>query len=212
MCLVPVMLKQILLNKQLLKKLPEALDQVQQAAPEATVELWTTDEHRVGLKPLLRRVWVFNGQRPTAVVEHRYQWLYVYAFVHPTSGHTQWLLLPTVNVEVFALALQHFAQAVGASKQKQILLVLDRAGWHTSKALAVPEGLHLLFLPPYSPELQPAEHLWPLSNEPLVNRHFRDLAELEEVQAQRCVFLQDFPDLIRSHTSFHWWPHPREKL
>ncbi len=113
------MRKQTQLSKQLLKKLPEALDQVQQAAPEATVELWSTDEHRIGLKPILRRVWVFNGQRPTASVEHRYQWLYVYAFVHPPSGHTQWLLLPTVNVDIFALALQHFAQAVGASKQNR---------------------------------------------------------------------------------------------
>ncbi len=59
------------------KKLPEALDQVQQAAPEATVDLWAFDEHRIGLKPILRRVWTFNGQRPTVVVEHRYQWLYV---------------------------------------------------------------------------------------------------------------------------------------
>ncbi len=185
---------------------------MQQAEPLATVELWAFDEHRIGLKPILRRVWVFNGKRPTVVVQHRYQWLYVYAFVHPTSGHTQWLLLPSVNAEIFTLALQHFAQAVGASQHKQIVLVLDRAGWHTSKALTVPEGLHLLFLPPYSPELQPAEHLWPLSNEPLVNRHFQDLDELEDVQAQRCVYLQDSPDLIRSHTSFHWWPHPREKL
>lgn len=200
------------LSKTPLKKLPEAIEQVQQAAPQATVELWATDEHRIGLKPILRRVWVFNGQRPTVVVHHRYQWLYVYAFVHPESGQTQWLLLPTVNVEIFALALQHFAQVVGASKQKQIVLVLDQAGWHTSKALTVPEGLHLLFLPPYSPELQPAEHLWSLSNEPLVNRHFRDLAELEEVQAERCVFLQDSPELISSQTFFHWWPHPRDKL
>jgi hypothetical protein len=52
--------------------------------------------------------------------------------------HTQWLLLPTVNAEIFTLALQHFAQAVGASKQKQIVLVLDRAGWLTSKELTVP--------------------------------------------------------------------------
>ena len=180
--------------------------------PEATVELWAFDEHRIGLKPILRRVWVFDGKRPTVGVQHRYQWLYVYAFVHPASGRTHWVLLPSVTTDLFTLALQHFAQAVGVSKQKHIVLVLDRAGWHTSKSLIVPEGLHLLFLPPSSPELQPAEHLWPLSNEPLVNRHFHDLDELEEVQAQRCVILQDSPDLIRSHTSFHWWPHPREKL
>ena len=202
----------IRLSKTLLKKLPEALEQVQQAVPEATVQLWACDEHRIGLKPILRRVWVFNGQRPTVIVQHRYQWLYVYAFVHPASGDTQWLLLPSVNTDIFPLALQHFAQAVGASKQKHIVLVLDRAGWHTSKTLSVPEGLHLLFLPPYSPELHPAEHLWPLSNELLVNRHFHNLDELEDVQAQHCVFLQNSPDLIRSRTSFHWWPHPREQL
>jgi len=100
--------------------------------------------------------------------------------------------LPTVTTDIFALALQHFAQAVGASQQKQIMLVLDRAGSHTSKVLTVPEGLHLLFLPPYSPELQPAEHLWPLSNEPLVNRHFRDLDELEDVQAERSCRVAGF--------------------
>jgi hypothetical protein len=52
--------------------------------------------------------------------------------------HTHWVLLPSVTTDIFTLALQHFAQAVGASKQKQIVLVLDRADWHTSKALIVP--------------------------------------------------------------------------
>jgi hypothetical protein len=70
-CHVRVMPKPIRLSKTPFKKLPEVLDQVQQAAPEATVELWAFDEHRIGLKPILRRVWVFNGQRPTVVVQHR---------------------------------------------------------------------------------------------------------------------------------------------
>ena len=48
-----------------------------------------------------------------------------------------------------------------------MLLVLDGARWHTSKSLKIPEGIHLEFLPPYSPELQPAERLWPLTNEPI---------------------------------------------
>ena len=73
---------------------------------------------------------------------------------------------------------------------KQIVLVLDRAGWHTSVHLRVPDHVHLLFLPSYSPELQPAEHLWELSDEALANRHFQDLAELMEVQAERCRKLQ----------------------
>jgi DDE superfamily endonuclease len=82
---------------------------------------------------------------------------------HTQSGRTSWLLLPTVNVEVFFLALATFAQEVGAGPDKHIVLVLDRAGWHSSSRLTLPEGIHLMFLPPYSPEVQQASRLWPLS-------------------------------------------------
>lgn len=151
-------------------------------------------------------MWSPRGQRPQARVQHRYQWCYLYAFVHPSSGRTWWLLLPTVSVAAFTLALQEFAQAVTAGDGKQILLVLDGAGWHSSPHVRVPGGLHLHFLPPYSPALQPAERLWPLTNEALANRHFHSLDELQEVQAQRCLRLQKTPEVIRAHTNFHWWP------
>jgi hypothetical protein len=132
--------------------------------------------------------------------------MYVYAFVHPQSGDTSWLLLPTVNVEVFSQALAVFAQEVGAGPDKHIVLVLDRARWHTSAQLTLPEGIHLVFLPAYSPEVQPAERLWPLSNEPVANRVFTSLDELEQVQAERCKWLQDHPAVVHAHTCFHWWP------
>jgi transposase len=104
------------------------------------------------------------------------------------------------------LALQEFAQSVGAGPTKHIALVLDRAGWHNSPHLVIPEGLHFIFLPPYSPELQPSERLWPLSNEGIANRHFHTLDELEEAQVQRCQKLLSQLDTIRAVTSFHWWP------
>ena len=179
---------------------------VQQAYPQDVVELWTTDQHRIGLKPILRRVWSPRGQRPQAPVQHRYQWCYLYAFVHPNSGRTWWLLLPSVSIAAFTLALTEFAQAVGAGPGKQILGVLDGAGWHTSTHVNIPAGIHLHFLPPYSPELQPAERLWPLTNEALANRHFQDLDALQDAQAQRCLTLQTQPEVIRAYTSFHWWP------
>jgi transposase len=86
------------------------------------------------------------------------------------------------------------------------VLVLDRAGWHSTQRLRVPDHVHLLFLPPHSPELQPAEHLWPLTNTVLVNRHSASIEELEDAQAERCVALQARPVLIRSTTCFSWWP------
>ena len=171
-----------------------------------TVEAWAQDEHRVGLKSIVRRVWAPKGTRPLAVVKEKYEWLYVYAFVHPTSGDTHWLLLPTVNSQAMSLALADFAKQVGVGPDKHILLVLDQAGWHTSKEVVIPEGIEFVPLPSHSPELQPAERLWPLTNEPLANRSFASLDELDTVVGERCVTLAAMPDLIRSHTHYHWWP------
>jgi hypothetical protein len=174
--------------------------------PEASIELWSQDEHRIGLKPILRRVWARKGSRVKALVRPRYQWMYLYGFVEPHSGQTSWLLMPTVNTAAFSLALSAFAQEQGVGPNKHVLLVADQAGWHKSRQLLVPEGLHLLFLPSHSPELQPAERLWPLTNEPLANRAFRSLDELQEIQAERCCWLQAHPEIIRGRTSFQWWP------
>ena len=175
--------------------------------PTAKVELWCQDEHRLGLKPIVRRVWSPVGQRPSVKVHQRYEWTYLYAFARPKSGEVHWLVLPTVNAEVYSLALEHFAKEVGAGTKKRILLVVDRAGWHTAKKLRVPEGIHLEFVPSHSPELMPAERLWPLSNEGVANRHFEQIEEQEEVLAHRCVALSETPELVRSYIRYLWWPN-----
>ena len=200
------MLRLIAPLRRRLKKLPEEVHELQQRHPQAMIELWSSDEHRIGLQPILRRVWARKGSRVTALVAPRYEWRYLYGFVQPTSGKTSWLLMPTVNTDAFTLALSAFAKEQGVGPDKQILLVMDQAGWHKSRDLVIPEGLHVLFLPSHSPELQPAERLWPLSNEPLANRVFQSLDELDQVQAKRCRWLQDHPEVIRGRTSFHWWP------
>lgn len=194
-------------KRRLKKTLPEAIARIQAEHAHATVEVWAEDEHRIGLKPIVRRVWCKKGCRPVVTVEHRYRWTYVYAFVRPENGETFWLLAPTVTTAVWNVVLAEFAAALGAGPTKQVIVVLDGAGWHTSKKVELPEGLHMVFLPPCSPELQPAERLWSLSNEALVNQHFADLHALEEAQVQRCQHLAQLPDVVRAHTSFHWWPH-----
>jgi transposase len=94
----------------------------------------------------------------------------------------------------------------GAGPDKHIILVLDGAGWHVARDLEVPEKVELMFLPPYSPQIQPAERLWPLTNEPIVNQYFETLDELDEVLAERCRILVEDQDQIRAHTLFEWWP------
>ena len=139
-------------------------------------------------------------------METRYQWLYLYGFVQPQTGRTHFLTLPRMNAALYNQALADFAVAVSAGLHRRIVLVVDGAGSHRSKDLVVPEGLHLLTLPPYSPELQPAERLWSLTNEPLLNRHFTDLAELEAVQVERCTTLDTLKQEVRGRALFHWWP------
>jgi hypothetical protein len=179
---------------------------VEAAHPASVVELWSFDEHRIGLLPICRRVWAVRGSRPTRTVETRYQWLYLYGFVQPQTGRTHFLCLPKMNGALYSQALQDFAGAVGAGPHRRIVLVVDGAGPHRSGEVMVPEGLHLVTLPPYSPELQPAERLWPLTNEPLVNRHFATLDELTAVQQHRCRTLAGMTEAVRGRTLFHWWP------
>jgi hypothetical protein len=179
---------------------------VRAAHPGVPLEVWAQDEHRVGLQPILRRVWAPRGQRPIATVQPRYEWTYVYGFVRPATGQTYWLLLPTVSGPAFSAALREFARDVGAGPGKRVVLVLDGAGWHGGQDVRLPEGLHPVFLPPHAPELQPVERLWPLTDEPLANAHFADLDALMDAQADRCRALRDQPDLVRAHTHFHWWP------
>jgi len=135
-----------------------------------------------------------------------YEWLYLYGFVRPESGEVFWLILPTVNTELFSTALREFAEEAGAGKDKRILLVVDKAGWHTGGGVEVPEGIHLEFLPKGSPELMPAERLWPLTNEALANGLFEEIEEVEEALMHRCVELLDQPAAIRELTDYHWWP------
>jgi hypothetical protein len=174
--------------------------------PGRAVEVWAFDEHRLGLKPVLRRQWAPRGQRPVAVGRHRYEWLYLYGFVHPATGEVVWFVCSTVDAELLSAVLTAFAAAVGAGEGKLIVLVLDNAGWHIGGDLVVPPGIELTFLPPYTPELQPAEHSWPLANEAVANKHFATLKDLDAALSERCRTLADMPEVIKAATHFAWWP------
>ena len=169
------------------------------------------DEHRIGLKPIVRGVWAPVGERPIALGHHRFEWLYVSGFVEPASGQTVWNVANAVCKEMFELILADFAKSVGAGANKRIVLQIDNAGWHGPQNLAVPDGIRLVFQPAHSPELQPAEHLWAFVDEPLANCCFQTIDSLDQAVGTRCVALTHQPDMIRDNTLFHWWPHQRAK-
>ena len=164
------------------------------------------DEHRVGLKPVLRRQWAPKGERPIACAAPGYEWLYLYAFVRPATGQVVWFLCNRVNTPLFTAILASFAREVGAGPGKTVLVTLDNAGWHSSPQLIPPPGVRLCFLPAYTPELQPAERLWPLTNEAIANRGFATLDELDAALVERCRRLDEQPDRIKALTRYAWWP------
>ncbi len=93
------------------------------------------------------------------------------------------------------------------AKSKRVVRQLDNAGWHGPENLSVPDGIRLVFRPAHSPELQPAEHLWPSVDEPLVNRYFETIEDLDQAVA-RCLALMQQTATISASTLFQWWPQP----
>jgi transposase len=111
-----------------------------------------------------------------------------------------------VTAPLFTQALTEFAQYYGIGKDKQVIMVLDQAGFHTGNEVEVPEGIHIEWLPAYSPELQPAERLWELTDETVANKRFETIVDMEDNQVKRCQQLCQMKETIRSRTLFHWWP------
>ena len=172
--------------------------------PKKTVEVWTEDEARLGLKPTSRRVWALIGHRPKCNGQTKYQWLYVYGFAEPKTGRMFRVFLPRVKTELMSQALAEFAAWADPHKKKILVVVVDNAGWHVAKKLVVPSNVVLHRLPPCTPELQPIETLWPLLRESVANRMFHDIGHLKNVLRRRCDYLANNPDVVRARIGFHW--------
>jgi len=116
------------------------------------------DEARVGQKGRLCHRWWPRGRRPPGRRDRRFEWAYLFAAVEPATGADVALVLPEATTAAMNLFLAEFA--AGLSGDVHAVLVLDRAGWHGAKALAIPPKVTLVPLPAYSPELNPVERVW----------------------------------------------------
>ncbi len=92
------------------------------------MRLLAYDEHRLGLRPVYRRVWARRGERPLAVGAHRYRWFYVCTFVEPETGESLSLLVDGMDTEVMSWVLRELRAWLGEGEEAWV--VLDRAGWH----------------------------------------------------------------------------------
>lgn len=156
------------------------------------VKVWFADESRYGLLPNLRRVWTKKGQRPHKRWKSEYKWSYCYGAIDVVDGATVFLQTPTVNLDwTEAFLLQIKKQYPG----HEHIVVWDGAGFHPKDGEheKVPAGVHIVMLPPYSPELNPIEKLWDLIQDHTANKLWPTIERLDQVVAR---LLKD------------WWEDP----
>ena len=115
------------------------------------------DEARCGRISDCRRAWAPRPVRPLVHAMLTHEYTYAYAAASPLDGKFDSLMLPHVNTECLHIVLDEMARRY---PHDNIVMIMDGAGWHRSHSLALAENLRVLFLPPYSPELNPVEHLW----------------------------------------------------
>jgi transposase len=142
-----------------------------------------------------------RGSRPVILKQTEYEWAYLFGAVCPETGDAHACILPLANTETMSLYLADFARHL--AKDVHALLVMDQAGWHTTGQLRLPANVSLLSLPPYSPELNPAELLWrELRQKYLANRVFPTVAALDEAVGEAWRRLIASPESLQSLTGF----------
>jgi DDE superfamily endonuclease len=125
---------------------------VKRLNPQAEVQLWSEDEAHFGLQPIIKKRWAKIGARPLAPVNPKYEWSWSYGAVEMATGESFFLLLPNLQASSVEIFLREFAKAQGVSKEKIVIMLWDGAPSHRAQ-LKVPEGLELVRLPAYTPEL-----------------------------------------------------------
>jgi transposase len=123
---------------------------------------------------------------------HTYESFYIYSCVSPHSGESFSLFLPEINTAMMNIYLGEFLKEYS---DKDILIILDQAGWHKAKDLKLPPNISLMFLPPYSPELNPVEKLWPWLRKEVTHNHL-----FQTLEALMDAMEKEFRKLICSKT------------
>ena len=149
-----------------MERLPEGINLDQ-------VDIWFQDETRVGQQGSLSRMWAIKGTRPRVVRQQQFKYTYIFGAVCPARDEAVGLILPYANIDTMLIHLEHISAQI--PRGRHAILVLDQAGWHTTKKINQFDNITFVPLPPYSPELNPIEQVWEqLKDRELSNRCFKD--------------------------------------
>ena len=170
---------------------------------DTTIELWWQDEARIGQKNKITRRWARRGTRPSAPKDQRTKSAYIFGAICPARGVGAALVLPRCNTQAMQWHLDEISSQV--SPGAHAIMIVDRAGWHTTDKLVIPPNITILLLPPRSPELNPVENIWQFMRDNwLSNRVFKSYDEIVAISAEAWNKLIDQPWKIISIGHRKW--------
>jgi len=130
------------------------------------------------------------------------QYIYAYAAVNPSSGDIFSILAPNCDAEIMSLFMRELSEEY---RDFRNIIIMDKAGWHTTKELTRYDNIRLIFLPPYSPELNPAEHLWlKIRDLRFRNTAYDSISDVENALINCFSYLDDNKEMVASLTHYHW--------
>jgi transposase len=158
---------------------------------------------RVGQKNGIVRQWARTGSRPRQPKDQRYESAYLFGAICPAKGTGAALVMPDANTQAMQAHLAEIGRTV--ARGAHAVLLLDRAGWHTSSRLTIPRNITLLYLPARSPELNPVENVWQyLRQNHLSNRVFPSYETILEASCEAWNRLLEKPWKVMSIGLRQW--------
>lgn len=144
--------------------------------------------------------WCKKGERPCVPCHHIREYRYVYGAVEPLTGENCFLIMPYCNTECMNIFLKELSETF---PEDFIVLACDGAAWHKSKGLNIPKNIELVFIPPYTPEMNPIEQIWKEIR--MIGFRNEIFSSLEKVVERLCFTIQSISNvLIKSITLREW--------
>lgn len=170
------------------------LQELQQLLLDETVDVWYLDECGVDGDPRPRRRWVKRGEKAKLPYGGAHLRMSVTGLICPRTGEFFALEFNRSNSRSLQVFLDHAGAEVQLQRCRNVL-ICDNASWHRNKSIAWGR-FQVMFLPPYSPDLNPIERLWLL-----IKRHwFSDF------------FAQTYEQLVHRLDQALLWAMDRKKL
>ena len=189
-----------------LKKLPGLLSSVRNSLNKDnfdSIDLYFQDESRFEMMNKQKSVLVSKGIKPIGKYQHSYKWLRLWGCFSPITGDCFYWETPLVSNDIFEGFLKDFS---GQNPRTFKIVIIDNAGFHACQNISIPKNIKLIRIPPYAPELNPAERIWQWMKARVAMKLYKDIKELQSKITEMTNQLK--PELIMSITRHQLYTKP----